>query len=504
MSRHRIHFTLQIAGWTIVGLVLTGMAGGSEVVCAKTEEVEPQIQSVVNETRAELQAERRRIKQEEQARREQRDALRAESQALADELVERKLAVARKQQALAELRRQREALWAEHTQWQEELAEIAMICGDVQTELSHIANTSPVSESRTEQTDMLSNLTQTRVEGTPQEMVRLTIDLIDSFLREARTTAIYESQIIDPQGQRRRAKLLRVGRNLFAYRISETSEVAIAISAPHEQTGFRWQDQLPKQVRKSLLEAFRETSGPASSDSTWLPIDVTGQIAATTDLQPEGLWHRLRSGGVVMIPLAFIALCLAMLIIDRFLVLLREGRHSLRFCDHVLRLCSQGKFEEAQRIADGKKGVLPRTLRACLIHRQSPPAILDDAIQETLLHEFPKLERFLPSIRMLSTVAPMLGLLGTVTGIITTFDVITVVGSGQPRLMAGGISQALITTATGLAIAIPGLLAHSILSGKVDGIISDTERFAATVSNLVKQDQHTTRNGQDRNHGRFD
>jgi biopolymer transport protein ExbB len=130
----------------------------------------------------------------------------------------------------------------------------------------------------------------------------------------------------------------------------------------------------------------------------------------------------------------------------------------------------------------------------CLAHRDSPPALLDDAIQETLLHEFPKLERFLPSIRMLSSVAPMLGLLGTVTGIIATFDVITVVGSGQPRLMAGGIAEALITTATGLAIAIPGLLAHSVLAGKVDSIIADTERFAATLSNLVKQHQHATEN----------
>jgi biopolymer transport protein ExbB len=187
-----------------------------------------------------------------------------------------------------------------------------------------------------------------------------------------------------------------------------------------------------------------------------------------------------------------------MLIADRFLVLLREGRHSPRFCDRVLSLCSQGSFDEAEQVAERKKGVLSRTLKACLAHRESPPAILDDAIQETLLHEFPKLERFLPSIRMLSAVAPMLGLLGTVTGIITTFDVITVVGSGQPRLMAGGISEALITTATGLAIAIPGLLAHSVLSGKVESIIADTERFAATASNLVKQYQHRISNGQDK------
>ena len=124
-----------------------------------------------------------------------------------------------------------------------------------------------------------------------------------------------------------------------------------------------------------------------------------------------------------------------------------------------------------------------------MAHRNSPPAVLDDAIQETFLHVFPKLERFLPSIGMLSTVAPILGLLGTVTGIIAIFDVITVVGGGKPRLLAGGISEALITTAAGLIIAIPGLLAHSFLSGRINGIISDAEFFAASLSNLIKQHQ---------------
>jgi biopolymer transport protein ExbB len=92
-------------------------------------------------------------------------------------------------------------------------------------------------------------------------------------------------------------------------------------------------------------------------------------------------------------------------------------------------------------------------------------------------------------MRMLSAVAPMLGLLGTVTGIIATFDMITVVGGGKPRLLAGGISEALITTATGLAIAIPGLLAHSFLSSRIEGLIADAERFAASLSNILKQKQ---------------
>ena len=91
--------------------------------------------------------------------------------------------------------------------------------------------------------------------------------------------------------------------------------------------------------------------------------------------------------------------------------------------------------------------------------------------------------------------APMLGLLGTVTGIIATFDMITVVGGGKPRLLAGGISEALITTATGLAIAIPGLLAHSFLSSRIEGLIADAERFAASLSNVLKQKRSDSPSG---------
>ena len=88
--------------------------------------------------------------------------------------------------------------------------------------------------------------------------------------------------------------------------------------------------------------------------------------------------------------------------------------------------------------------------------------------------------------------APLLGLLGTVTGMISTFNTITIFGSGQPRLMAGGISEALLTTATGLTIAIPVLLIHSFLSSRSDKLIADTERFAATLLNLLREQTDKT------------
>ena len=111
---------------------------------------------------------------------------------------------------------------------------------------------------------------------------------------------------------------------------------------------------------------------------------------------------------------------------------------------------------------------------------------MEDAVQEQLLHELPRLNRFMALISLLAAVSPLLGLLGTVTGIMQIFGVIRLFGNANPGLMAGGISEALITTAAGLAIAIPILLLHNLLTGRVDKIVSDAEKHAATLLNSVQ------------------
>jgi len=443
------------------------------------------LQDAIEQTESELQAEKARIQKEEQTRRNELEEIRATCRKMADEIVERRISIARKQAGLREIRRQRETLWAERTQWQDDLSQIRLICGEVAKELTELVGVLPVSEHRQDQLQQLASLEKALTEDKPDVMIESVFTLVRSLLHETRSTAVYSADVVDPAGVRRRARLLRVGLNLFAYRIHETSQTAIAISDPYQEGGFRWYEDLSERIRQAIVSAIDQGRDHVAIYP--LPIDVTGAMTAATNLSNKTLIGRIRSGGVVMFPLAAVAICLAVLICERFFVLLPETRHSLQFCERILDMCSKGDFEQAEQLAGKTKGILSRTLKVCVAHRKSPPTVLDDAIQETFLHEFPKLERFLPSIRMLSSVAPILGLLGTVTGIIATFDMITVVGGGKPRLLAGGISEALITTATGLIIAIPGLLAHSFLSGRINGIIANTERFAASLSNLIKQ-----------------
>ncbi|UCD48919.1 MAG: MotA/TolQ/ExbB proton channel family protein [Phycisphaerales bacterium] len=496
MARRRGNHRSNTFLLVFAGCLLTTTPVWPHKAWGEASDFQHRLEAAIEQTKQELQQESERIDRENTARQTELTKATSAAYGLSGELVERRLIIARKQQELAHLRQQREALWTEQRQWEREEAEIASICRDVHRELSELARMLPASELRDEQDHQFAQLEKALDQADIRKAVSSTVALTASFLHEARTKAIYEAEIVDAHGKRQRAKLLRVGQSLFAYHIPSTGQTAVALSAPYEESGFRWQEALSADMQRSLVAVIEQNQSP--DGLIWVPIDVTGRMTMTATLSNRTLVDRLRSGGVVMIPLALVAVCLALLIADRFLVLMRQGRHSLRFCDRVLRLCSQGQFEQAQQLAQDSQSVLSRTLAVCLTHRNSPPALLDDAIQETLLQEFPKLERFLPSIRMLSSVAPMLGLLGTVTGIIATFDVITVVGTGQPRLMAGGIAEALITTATGLAIAIPGLLAHSVLAGKVDSIIADTERFAATLSNLVKREQHTTANNRNR------
>ena len=107
---------------------------------------------------------------------------------------------------------------------------------------------------------------------------------------------------------------------------------------------------------------------------------------------------------------------------------------------------------------------------------------LELKMNEAVLKEIPEIENSLTLLKIIAAVAPLLGLLGTVTGMIITFQSITIFGAGDPKTMASGISSALITTVLGLIVAIPTLLAHTIVNGKAKGVIHVLEQAAGIVA----------------------
>ena len=128
---------------------------------------------------------------------------------------------------------------------------------------------------------------------------------------------------------------------------------------------------------------------------------------------------------------------------------------------------------------------IPKVLLSALALKDRTRPEVENALQEAILGEIPAIERFLSTLGILAGIAPLLGLLGTVTGMINTFHVITYYGTGDPRMMSGGISEALVTTMLGLAVAIPIMLAHTFLSRRVETQISRMEEKSVAFVNMM-------------------
>lgn len=484
MSRTKKNHLIANLRWPVfvfgVFLVFTGSAAAAEEIS-----VQQRLSKAIEQARSQLESERQRIQREDKSQEKHLQEEIARQNSLSDEIVERTISVARKEARLKGLRAERDELRRKQSLLEQEMKNVSIIALDAEDKLSDLFNTLPPSESRLKQKQLLSDF-RASLEKNGQDSIDISklLELISLLLDESRTTNIYRDTIRNPKGYQEDSEVLRVGQILFAYKSLSSGKVGLAVAAPDDSVGFRWTEKLPAWARRSINKAI---DGAKQKNGIYiLSIDVTQQLAVQRYSGSNGLWERIASGGPVMVPLGIVAVLALILIVERFVFFSRQ-RGYVGMAEDIIAACHAGDFQKAERIAVQKPCIASRPLLACLARRLENTAAMEDAIQEAILHELPGLERFLPSIGILAAVAPLLGLLGTVTGMISTFDMITVFGSGQPRLMAGGISEALVTTATGLVIAIPILLVHSFLSSRADRLITDTERFSATLLNSLKE-----------------
>ena len=168
-------------------------------------------------------------------------------------------------------------------------------------------------------------------------------------------------------------------------------------------------------------------------------------------------YEHLRPGGIIMIPLIFSSLLMWVLIIERILYFRRMDRDDVDLKQAVQML-------NGKPLPDSSKG-LRTGIVIDFLNKRTKKRELDQGILEScVMKERPHIKQSLIVIAALAAVAPLFGLLGTVTGMMTTFDVISMFGTGNAKAMAGGISEALITTQSGLLVAIPGLFMSGFLS----------------------------------------
>ena len=162
------------------------------------------------------------------------------------------------------------------------------------------------------------------------------------------------------------------------------------------------------------------------------------------------IYHYLSQGGLIMLPLILCSCVMWTLILDRFLFFFRLGKKDIEL-HQLTRILDQDQMPGSY------KGIIAFLVHQVMARRLHDPVADKRIIDECAMPLFSKMERFLATIAVLAAVSPLFGLLGTVTGMITTFDVITLFGTGNARAMAGGISEALVTTQSGLLVSIPGI-----------------------------------------------
>ena len=184
------------------------------------------------------------------------------------------------------------------------------------------------------------------------------------------------------------------------------------------------------------------------------------------------------SGGIVMVPLALVSIVMWILILNRVMFFRRL------YIKNMTRIQAGQHVRENQKPDAGQyKGAISLLVTE-FIQKRSKDKVLDLYIlDETVMSINAALDRFLALIGILAGIAPLLGLLGTVTGMLVTFDVIAVFGTGNARAMAGGISEALISTQTGLLIAIPGLYMANFLKRRSERL----KQRVAAVGLYLKQ-----------------
>ena len=195
----------------------------------------------------------------------------------------------------------------------------------------------------------------------------------------------------------------------------------------------------------------------------------------------------LISGGPVMIPLGVLSLVAFAIIIERFWVLRRSNFLQNPTVQTLSGLLASDKFQASIDFCRRHPGPFTDLVTALVENRHAPYDELKEILEDTGRLQLMGLQRGLPALGTIVAGAPLLGLLGTVIGMIKIFAVVATAGSGITEQLSSGISQALITTATGLVIAIPALFVHSYLEARALSILSEIEAQILDFLHLVRE-----------------
>jgi biopolymer transport protein ExbB len=236
-------------------------------------------------------------------------------------------------------------------------------------------------------------------------------------------------------------------------------------------------------------EQTEQVRAIAESGIGSLPFDPTLGAAQKIEATEDTLREHIMKGGPVMVPILLLATAAVVVALFKWAQLARVPTPSNRRVQALLQAVKNGDYADARKKVKDFRGPTGEMLRAGLENIAEPKELVEEVMFEKMLETRLRLQSFLPFVAVAAAAAPLLGLLGTVTGIINTFKLITVFGTGDAKTLSSGISEALITTEFGLIVAIPSLLLHAYLSRRARRFVDSMEKTAISFLNRFSQAQ---------------
>lgn len=307
--------------------------------------------------------------------------------------------------------------------------------------------------------------------------VRTITDVLFSELEYADATGIRPGEVTLLDGQTVSADVLRVGGLLATARLKDGRHLFLQPAGGGRRL-VAVQADIPASAIKLIEQAF--TPGAAA-----FPVDFSEGGVFKRFIGRKGIVEHILAGGALIWPIIGLGAIAFLLGLFRYLKLSRIRFGNAGTLDRFFGLVREGRLDEARTLLGGNtSGKVPvyRVLSHMLDEwGHTGIASMEKCRDEAIMNQMTPLERGITFVAIAAAVAPLLGLLGTVTGMISTFDIITIFGNSDPKLLSGGISVALVTTELGLIAAIPLMFLHFALSKRVAALVNDMEEKGAVL-----------------------
>ncbi|MBT4265531.1 MAG: MotA/TolQ/ExbB proton channel family protein [Deltaproteobacteria bacterium] len=309
--------------------------------------------------------------------------------------------------------------------------------------------------------------------------IRRMVDLLLEEIRLSGEVRIQEQTIVGRSGEAEMASVLVLGNFTAGYRTA--AETGIALYSEKSRRLFAL-SKLPSRSVQNKIGRYMD------GETAVVPIDISRGSAIRQISGDLDLFEQITAGGPVVWPILSILLFGILIIAERLIFLLRRHVNAEKLVEQLNSLALRNQWESCENLLKKfSHKPLAIVLQAALKNRRLKREDIENVLQETILGQIPPLERFLSTLGMMASIAPLLGLLGTVTGMINTFHTITYFGTGDAKMMSGGISEALVTTMLGLSVAIPIMFSHTLLSRFVENLIAQMEEKAVAFINTIEK-----------------